>query len=272
MKRILTIQDFSCVGKCSLSVALSVIAAAGMEACGLPAALLSNHTGFSSFYLKDLTDEIKPVIEQLKNLGIKFDAVYTGYVPSVGQIDILTDELRFFGKEGAVIFVDPAMGDDGRLYSGLSEDFPEHMRKLCAAADVISPNLTECSMLIGRECGDIKEALYELLNLGAEKAVITGIERDGLIGAVGYDGLEFSEYFTPRVPLKSAGTGDVFSAALISALTKGGSFGKAIEIAVKFTHEAVRLTKAANDRRFYGVNFEDAIPYFIELTKNNLEN
>ena len=151
MKRILTIQDFSCVGKCSLTAALPVISAAGIEACGIPTALLSNHTGFNTYYSHDLTDRISPIGRQLKAENITFDAIYTGYIASVEQMALISELLDEFRRQDTIVFVDPVMGDNGKLYSALSQEHSSHMMKLCRKADILAPNITEACMLTGME-------------------------------------------------------------------------------------------------------------------------
>ena len=149
MKRIITIQDISCLGKCSLTVALPVISAMGVECAILPTAVLSTHTMFQNFTCKDLTDQIGPIARHWKQENIRFDAIYTGYLASAEQID---DVCRFFDQfktEDNFIFVDPVMADNGKLYAAFDEAFPREMAKVCAKADIIVPNLTEASLLTG---------------------------------------------------------------------------------------------------------------------------
>ncbi len=271
MKRIVTIQDFSCVGKCSLTSALPVISAAGVEACGIPTALLSNHTGFKTFYSKDLTDELVPVGRQLKIENITFDAVYTGYIATIHQMELISDFIDDFKGSDTLIFVDPVMGDNGRIYSGLSADYPQHMKKLCRKADILSPNLTEACLLTGREYSpditwyDAGDMLLELFALCGSYAFITGIRNGDEIGAVGYDGKQFHHSFMKHEDIVCAGTGDILSAAFLGAVMRGASYNDALDIAVSFTYEAVRLTALDPDRRPYGVQFEPALPSYIEM-------
>ena len=270
MKRIITIQDFSCVGRCSLTAAIPVISAAGVECCGLPTALLSNHTGFPSSYIRDLTEEIKPIGEQLKRLGTGFSAIYTGYIANVGQMEIIKEFIGEFRGGDTLVFVDPVMGDNGRLYSALTEDYPQKMRELCSIADVITPNITEACLLLGREYGeyDTREMLRELKKLGAAKAVITGVEpKTGEIpmtGAAAYDGERFYEEYAPKQPIVCCGTGDLFASALVGAIMRGTGFETALRAAVSFCAESARLTLLDPDRREYGVNFEQALPKYME--------
>lgn len=269
MKRIVTIQDFSCVGKCSLTSALPVISAAGVEACGIPTALLSNHTGFDTFYSRDLTEELPPIGAQLKRENITFDAIYTGYIASIHQMELISDFIDEFG-ESALIFVDPVMGDNGRIYSGLSQDYPEHMMKLCERADILAPNLTEACLLLGREYspdisrGEIEAMLSELFGLCGKYAFITGVREGEKIGALGYDGSDFHGCFMPHEDIVCAGTGDILSAAFLGAVMRGAEYNRALDIAVSFTYEAVRITQSDPERRLYGVQFEPALPYYIE--------
>ncbi len=271
MKRIVTIQDFSCVGKCSLTSALPVISAAGVEACGIPTALLSNHTGFRTFYSKDLTEELVPVGRQLKAENITFDAVYTGYIASIHQMELISDFIDDFGGGDTLIFVDPVMGDNGRIYSGLSADYPEHMLELCRKADILAPNLTEACLLTDREFSpempreELERLLHELFSLCGRYAFVTGVRRGTEIGALGFDGERFHESFMKHEDIVCAGTGDILSAAFLGAVMHGAAFDVALDIAVKFTYEAVRLTALDPDRRPYGVQFEPALPCYINM-------
>lgn len=271
MKRIATIQDFSCVGRCSLTAALPIISAAGIECCGIPTAVLSNHTGFPEFYKRDLTDDLPSYFDRFKSLGITFDAIYTGYIASVSQMEIIETFIDEFHTDDAPVFIDPVMGDNGELYSQITPDYAEKMRSLCTKADVITPNLTEAALLLKKDRhsapddGDIREMLKALLDLGTKSAVITGIPRENEIGFIAYDGTSFYENFSDKRDLLCMGTGDVFASAMLAALVRGKGFEQSLDIAARFTSEAVRLTAADPERRFYGVNFEQALPMFIKL-------
>lgn len=270
MKRIATIQDFSCVGKCSLTVALPIISAAGIECCGIPTAVLSNHTGFPSFYSRDLTEDIPNICRELRNHRITFDAVSTGYIAGISQMGLVEEFIRGFRSENTLVFVDPVMGDDGRLYSQITDRYAEEMRKLCAHADIIAPNMTEACMLLGKEykadpsCAELRGMLKGLSELGAKTVVITGIVRGGEIGCAAVDGSVFFEAYGEKQDVFCSGTGDIFSSVLLSAILRGKDFGRALDISVKFIAEAARFTAADPDRE-YGVNFEQALPYLIEL-------
>ena len=274
MKKIVTIQDISCFGKCSLTVALPIISAMGVEAAIIPTAVLSTHTMFKRFTFKDLSDQIAPISEHWQEEGLKFDALYTGYLGSFEQIDMMKQFFADFG-EGALKFVDPAMGDNGKLYPAFDEAFAKHMATLCAKADIIDPNLTEACFMLGEEYKEdgaydetyIKDILVKLTDLGAKTAILTGVSLSpDKLGAMGYDSQtkEFFSYYNQRIPAKYHGTGDVFSSALLAALVLGKEREKAIEIAADFTRKSIALTEADAEKPWYAVNFEQAIPYLLQ--------
>ena len=181
MKRIATVQDLSCVGKCSLSIALPVLSAMGVECCVMPTAVLSAHTAFDGFVSRDLTDLLAPVSAHWQQLGLTFDALYTGYLASPAQVDFVEAFFDRFGGEHTLRFVDPVMADQGRLYAGFDDGFPEKMRRLCARADIITPNITEACLLTGtlyREQHDedyVRALLEKLLAFGPRTVILTGV-------------------------------------------------------------------------------------------------
>ncbi len=275
MKRILTIQDISCVGKCSLTVALPIISAAGVEAGILPTAVLSTHTAFPKFTFKDLTDEIQPIVDTFNELKLDFDAVYTGYLGSFEQLKLVGDFIDN-SKSDMAVFIDPVMADNGVLYKGFTQEFADNMAKLCAKADLIMPNLTEASFMLREEYREsydeeyIRALLKRLTGLGAKRAALTGIGfRPDEIGFYMYDSTTdtYSHYYNEKLPVAYHGTGDVFASAVVGANMRGKSIEESLKIAVDFTLEAMRKTMADPNSRFYGVNFEEALPYYIELLK-----
>lgn len=268
-------QDLSCVGKCSLSVALPIISAMGCECAVLPTALLSTHTAFENFNIVDLTDNISAVCDVWKREGIDFDMIYTGYLASVRQVDLAFDLARDFGGEGKLLFVDPVMGDFGKLYTGFEDSYPAHMKRLCAAADIIVPNLTEAFCLLSeeyRENVSLEEALEmakRLTDIGTRSAVITGISPEaGKLGIVKYDRErdEYFSYFAPRVetPFPLHGSGDVFASVAVGAISKGMDVNEALSLAVDFTAKAVEATVKNEGRRWYGIDFETVLPYLSD--------
>lgn len=276
MKRVLTVQDISCVGKCSLTVALPIISAFGVETAVLPTAVLSTHTAFKSFTFRDLTDDITGIEEKWLSENIGFDAIYTGYLGSEKQIEIvanLFENFKTFGGKRAEIIVDPAMADNGKLYYGFDEAFAKKMAKLCSGADVIVPNLTETAFMLGEKYTEsgydenyIKTLLKKLTGLGAKTAIITGVslERDKL-GAYGYDSLKdkFFSYYREKLPVAYHGTGDIFASALCGAKTLGKTIEQSTVIAVDFTVESIIKTMKDANANWYGVNFEEAFPYLM---------
>ena len=279
MKRIITIQDISCVGKCSLTVALPVISACGVEAAVIPTAVLSTHTAFRDFTFCDLTDEIEPVSAHLKKENISFDAIYTGYLGSFRQLEIMHKFFEDFRTDDSIIFIDPVMGDRGVLYPGFTQEFADSMARLCAKADVIVPNLTEACFMLHEEYIEsgysedyIKNILRKLASLGCKNAVLTGVSfEEGKLGVMAYNKEkdEFSEYYGEKVERSFHGTGDVFSSACVGALMRGLSLEGALKTAVNYTVESIKATMKEENPNWYGVNYEEAIPFLIEELKNN---
>ena len=276
MKRIVTIQDISCVGKCSLTVALPIISAMGVETAILPTAVLSTHTVFKNFTCKDLTDQITPISKHWKQENFEFEAVYTGYLGSFEQIDLMKEFFDEFKTKSNILFVDPAMADNGKLYPAFDEAFAKHMATLCAKADIIVPNITEaCFMtntpyLTEYDESSIKDLLYKLCDLGAKISILTGVSfEDGQTGVMGYDKEknEFSYYKHKKHPVIFHGTGDIFSSTCVGAMTNGLDWKDAIAVAADFTAECIRITMEDPNKPWYGVNFELAIPYLIERMK-----
>lgn len=272
MKRVLTVQDISCVGRCSLTVALPIISAAGVEAGVLPTAVLSTHTAFPKFTFKDLTDEIEPISKTFRELDIGFDAIYTGYLGSFKQIELVGELFERNASSETLLIVDPAMADNGKLYRGFTPEFARAMAGLVAKSDLIIPNLTEaCCMLDIPYTQDydeeyIKDVLRRLTALGAKRAAITGISFDeGRLGVYFYDSTtdKFYQYYNGRLPVAYHGTGDIFASATVGALMRNHSYESALSVAVDYTYECIRLTMEDENRRSYGVNFEEAIPYYL---------
>ena len=279
MKRIMTIQDISCVGKCSLTVALPIISAAGVECGVLPTAVLSTHTMFSKYTFCDLTGEIKPIADTYKELGIDFDAIYTGYLGSFEQLRLVDEFFTDFGK-GAIKLVDPVMADNGVLYKGFTPEFVKSMAKLVSHADIVIPNLTEASFMLGIEYREnyneehIRYVLRALADIGCSKVALTGIGfKDDEIGVYMYDKTTdtYFKYFNERLPVSYHGTGDIFASATLGALMRGMSLEDALCLAVDFTLTCMKKTLEDENRRFYGVNFEEALPFYISRIPDLLD-
>ena len=277
-KRVAAIHDLSGFGKCSLTVALPILSAAGIETSALPTAILSTHTGgISGYTYRDLTEDMRPVMKHWKSLDIKFDAIYTGFLGSFEQLDIVKEFFDAFRQEDNLILVDPVMGDNGELYTVFTREFAAGMRMLCQKADIIVPNLTEAALLLDEPYHPgpythayIESLLRKLGALGPQKVVLTGVYfKEDELGAATYDRTtDTIDYvFTQKIPGYYHGTGDVFASALLSALLNDFSLIDAAAIAVHFTTDSIRRTyKAKTDYRF-GVNFEQSFPDFLKELK-----
>ena len=275
-KRAITIQDISCVGRCSLTVALPILSAGGVETVILPTAILSTHTGgFTGYTFRDLGEDIDPICAHWLELGIQADALYTGYLGSQEQQQQIARIFDEFSANDPIILVDPAMADAGQLYPAFDLDFARGMTSLVAKATLTVPNITEASLLLDKPYpGDdfdqawVEQTLRELAALGPSQVVLTGVffEPDKL-GAAAYDASldSVSYYFTERIPGYFHGTGDIYSSALLAALLNDKSLVEAIAIACEFTVGAIRQTVAAGTEPRYGVDFEDEIPHLLKM-------
>jgi len=276
MKRILTIQDISCFGKCSLTVALPILSAMGVETVILPTAVLSTHTLFKGFTCKDLSDQLTPITDHWKREGITFDAIYTGYLGTEKEIDTVIGIINTFRNVNTLVFVDPAMGDNGKLYPAFNEHYAKKNADLCAVADISDPNITEAAFLTGlpyREQyseGYIKELLLALAGLGTKMPILTGVSLSkGKTGAMGYDTEKktFFHYQNDRIPAAYHGTGDIFSSVLAGAFVLGIERTEALKIAADYTAQAIAETLKNPENPWYGVDFEETIPALTEQLK-----
>lgn len=269
-KKVLTIQDISCVGQCSLTVALPIISACGSETCVLPSAVLSTHTGgFTGYTFRDLTEDMPSIKDHWKKEGIQFDAIYTGYLGSTKQIAYVADIMDSVGKELLVKVVDPAMADNGNLYYGFDMEFVEAMKGLCAKADYVIPNITEACFLTGVEYKEeydrayVDELLDKLTALGCKNIIFTGISyTPETTGVVVYKDGKYSYYEHEKLPNSCHGTGDIYASAFVGALMRGKSAFDAAKIAADYAVECIRAT-AKLDNHWYGAAFEPVIGKLI---------
>ncbi|MCL2152483.1 MAG: pyridoxamine kinase [Oscillospiraceae bacterium] len=276
IKRVAAIHDISGVGKCSLTVVLPIISTAGVECSVMPTAVLSTHTGgFEGFTFRDLTEDMMPIAEHWKKENIQFDAFYSGFLGSLGQIDIVKDIFEMFREPETLIMVDPVMADHGELYSLFTMDHVKGMAKLCGHADVIVPNRTEAAFMLGREYkdgpmteADIDDLLTALAGLGAKQVVLTGTHfGDDDLGAACYDAEtgRIDYIMDKRIEGMYHGTGDVFGSFLFGALLRGRSLPEATRIAVDYTCAAIRLTAADGTGPRMGVRFESILADYGKL-------
>ncbi len=276
MKRILTIQDISCLGKCSVTIALPVLSAMGVETVILPTAVLSTHTMFKGFTVKDLSDQITPITAHWKRENIKFDAIYTGYLGSAEEIELAENIFRDFRQPDTLIFVDPVMADNGKLYPAFDMAYAKQNAGLCAAADVIVPNITEACFMTDTEYREnydenyITGLLKKLAGLGAKISILTGVSlSNGKTGAMGYN-TETGEYFAYQndlIPAKYHGTGDLFSSVCVGAILRGRDLRSAIKLAADYTAETIRVTLKNPSQPWYGVDFETTLPALIDAMR-----
>ncbi len=273
-KRILTIQDISCVGQCSLTVALPILSACGLETAILPSAVLSTHTaGFTGYTFRDLTDDMPDIMNHWVKEGIKFDGIYTGYLGSTQQIDYVVDIAKNTNKEGALLIVDPAMADHGNLYPGFDMQFVEAMKGLCVKADYVIPNITEAAFLTGVEYKETydREYIDTILNkfaeMGVKNVIFTGISyEEGKTGVVVYEDGNYSYYRHDFLPNSCHGTGDIYASAFVGALTGGKTAYEAAKIAADYTVECIKAT-AEEENHWYGAKFEPVLGKLIEMLK-----
>lgn len=269
--RVLSIQDISCFGQCSLTVALPVLSSLGVETAILPTAILSTHTsGFSGYTFRDLKDDLPAIVSHWRKEGIAFDGVYTGYLGHGKDVEVVLDIADSPLNRGPLI-VDPAFGDDGKLYGGFDEAYVESMRGLAKEADILLPNLTEaCALLdipyLSLPSEKETEALLRGLHaLGAKNIVLKGVcKTEGKIGLAISDGLSIRYYVHDRLDRDSHGTGDVFASVFVGAYLRGLDLYEAGKLAADFTYRCIENTQDDPNHR-YGVKFEPLL-YGLETS------
>ena len=273
-KRVLTIQDISCVGQCSMTVALPILSACGVETCVLPSAVLSTHTaGFTGFTVRDLSDDMPGIMNHWLKEGICFDAIYTGYLGSTQQIDYVADIFEKTAAEGCVTIVDPAMADNGKLYPAFDGAYVEAMKTLCAKADFVVPNITEACFLTGVEYKTAYDRAYidllleKLTGIGCKNVILTGVSyAPGKTGIVVLENGVYAYYEHEFLTNSCHGTGDIYASAFVGALVRGKSAYEAAAIAGNYTLSCIRYT-ATLDNHWYGAAFEPCLGGLIEALK-----
>ena len=275
-KRIAAIHDISGVGKCSLTVALPVISATGVECCAMPTTLLSTHTGgFKNIYIEDLSNAILPIAKHWKSEGFEFDAIYSGYLGSMEQVDLVSASIDIIKTKDTLVVIDPVMGDNGRLYQTFSPEFPFKMKELCKNADIITPNVTEACLMLAEEYKTppytkeyIESLLLKLSKICSGTVVLTGCclnEKEQ--GAAAYSNIEdkISFFSCPKIPGMYHGTGDIFASVFVSFMVLGKGMEKSLKAAVEFTCRAIENTQQNRPELWYGVNFEGVLPYLFKM-------
>lgn len=270
-KKILTIQDISCYGNCSITVALPILARYGIETAILPSAILSTHTaGFKDFTFLDLTDEMPKIIDHWKKEGIEFDAIYTGYIGNPKQFGIILDAKAKLLKEGGLFIVDPAMADHGKLYPGFDEETIIGMRELVSVADYIIPNITEACFLTRNDFEEIQDDNYingllaDLYQLGAKNIILTSVSDDeDSIGVVAYDGFTKTTIMKQKEERNYHGTGDIFSSLVIANILNDMPIRENLDKATDFIINAIDIT--LDDP------YHDYAPKYEEILKRNIK-
>ena len=272
-KRIVSIQDVSCMGQCSQTVALPIISAMGVETAIIPSAVLSTHTyNFKGFTFADLTDEMPKIAEHWKQIGVNFDGVYTGYIGNVKQFAVIEGIIDECKKNGGTIIIDPVMADHGVFYPLFDEAYAKRNAEFCRKADIILPNITEACFLVEYEYKTEYDEAYimgllrKLATLGVKQIVLTGVtyEKDKL-GVAVYDCVEdkVEYYFGKYIDKSYHGTGDVYSATVVGGVMKGMSVYDAAALAVDYTVKCIEATYD-DVEHWYGVEFEKEIPYLVK--------
>lgn len=269
-KRVLSLQDYSCLGRCSLTVALPTISASGIEAVGLPTSVLSNHTVFPSWTCSDTLPSLMEAPEKWEGYDISFDAIYTGYL-ATAQVPMALRFIHRFRNQENLIFVDPAFADGGRLYAGFASEHVKAMRLLLKEASLAKPNITEACFLTDTPYpeGEPKEdfllsLIKKVAELGPKKVVLSGIAKEGKIGCLILEESEISSFFEDA--RRSAhGTGDLFSSAMLSAHLLGHSLFDSAHLAALYVSKALSYNEEDQiDGKIYGPEFERALPYFMK--------
>lgn len=261
-KKVAIIEDMCGFGRCSMTVALPLISAFGIQGCPVPTAIFSNHTAFDSFYREDLTERMEEYTKPWKDLELCFDGIMSGYLANVSQVEQVIEFIKAFRKKDTIVVVDPVMGDNGRLYKGVDETMKDRIKSLVAAAEVVTPNVTECCTIAGRtyseelSLADIEEMGRELLELGPEKVVITGIAMKSYIG-----NLCVTRKGTTLVKQKKTGdtrcgTGDAFTAMLTALLVSGENFEMAVKRTAAFIAKAIKRSDELGIDKKNGIAFE----------------
>ena len=272
-KKILTMQDISCYGQCSTTVALPIISAWGYETAILPSAILSTHTsGFKNFTVHDLSNEIPKIINHWKNEGIKYDAFYVGYLGEIGHIDLVLQIKRELLNKDGIFVLDPVMGDNGKLYPAFNMDYVNAIKRLVKEADIILPNLTEACFLTGIEYKEnydevyIRNVINKLLEIGAKRIVLTGIAyKKEMTGVVIYDENGYEHFIHRRIEKSFHGTGDVYASTFLGAYLGHRKIKEAAITAADFVVKCIENT-LGDENHNYGVKFE---PLLAEFVKEN---
>lgn len=272
IQRVAAIHDLSGFGGGSLSAVIPILSALGIQVCSLPTAILSTHTGgFSNFHFRDLTSDMRHIIDHWRQLSLSFAGIYSGFLGSPEQIDIVTDFIKTFRTDSTLVVVDPVLGDDGKLYDTMDRSMVDGMRSLVASADVITPNITEAALLLSKAgplaisgTEEIKAWARALSDLGPRCVIITSVPAEHGKGtsvvAFDKDANRFWKVACPYIPACYPGTGDIFASVITGSLLQGDSLPLSLDRAVQFVSMAIRATFGHNFPEREGVFLERVLP------------
>lgn len=270
LKKVAAINDLSGASRCSLTVAIPVLAALGVQCCALPTAVLSNHTGYDTFYFDDYTSRMRPYLQKWRELGLTFDYIYTGFLGSAEQIDIALEALDAFQMGDTRVLVDPVMGDDGKLYATYTEQMCDQMRRLVSRADVVTPNVTEACLLadvpyIGETMdeADVRKLAARIAALGAPDVVITGVKCAGRVCNYVYSCGQLQAFGNDLTPVYYSGTGDLFASIVCGCLTQGKDLFFAVRTATDFIAKAAAQSQQLKIPPLEGVCFEQLLKELV---------
>mgnify|MGYP000450568520 FL=1 len=274
VKKVAAIHDLSGMGRVSLTVVIPILSSMGFQVCPLPTAILSNHTQYPDFTFLDLTDEMPRIIAEWKRLEVEFDAIYTGYLGSPRQIQIVSDFIRDFRRKDSLTVIDPVLGDNGKLYSNFNESMVVEMQHLVTHADVITPNLTELFYLLDRPYKEsntdqeLKEYLRCLSDKGPEVVIITSVPvldepHKTSVYAYNRRGNRYWKITCPYLPAHYPGTGDTFTSVITGALLQGESLPIALDRATQFILQGIRAT--------FGYEYDNREGILLEKVLHNLD-
>lgn len=264
-KRIAVINDVTGFGRCSVAVALPIISAMKIQCCPLPTAILSAHTAFPNFFLKDFTPYMEQYMEHWKSQHLEFEGITTGFLSSKEQISQVIHFFELFKSEKNLVLVDPVMGDYGKLYTSYTEEMCNEMKKIVPYADILTPNLTEaCRLLdIPYHEADLSDSglldiCERLSHMGPDKIVITGLQCENKITNFLYEkGKEPEKIVVDKIGKDRSGTGDVFTSVVFADIINGNDFHSAVQKAVDFINKSIQFTEELDTPEYYGLCFEE---------------
>ena len=273
-KKVAVINDLSGASRCSLTTALPVISSLGINCSVMPTALLSNHTGHDHYFFEDCTSQMKEFVKNWKKMDLEFDSIYSGFLGTEEQIDIVSEFIADFKKENTKIIIDPVMGDNGEIYTTYTSRMCDKMKELVRIADVITPNLTEACMLIGIDyVGEhpdddtLRKICEGLCTLGAKSVVLTGCKDENLISNIVYSDGVCKKYSSALIPKYFTGTGDTFASLICGLVTMGKTVFESVEFATEFIHKCASYSYTIGQTVNEGIACEKFLPLLTDFQR-----